>query len=342
MELTQVLKENGKVLVIAEAGVNHNGSLEMALRLVDAASEAGADVVKFQIFKTGSVISPNAQKAAYQRETTGSAESQADMVRKLELPFEDFRAIKARCEEREIQFLATSFDAESTRYLAEELDTPFFKVPSGEITNWPYLVQIAGYGRPVVMSTGMATTDEALAALEVLRGHGAGEVTVLHCNTQYPTPYADANLLAMPELGRACGCAFGYSDHTPGIEVPIAAVALGASVIEKHFTLDRTLPGPDQKASLEPSELAAMVRSIRNVEAALGSADKHVTESERENLAVARKSIVAARAIRAGELLSEDNLTTKRPGDGLNPMRWPEALGTKAVRDFAPDEEIEL
>lgn len=329
-----------KVLVIAEAGVNHNGSIEIAKSLICAAKEAGADIVKFQTAKLGSLVSKVAKMAEYQKENIGKEESQKDMLSKLLLPFNAFVELSNYCKEVGIQFLSTPFDIESIHFLKELV--MFWKVPSGEITNYPYLVEIAKTGLPVILSTGMSEIAEIDAAMKVLRDNGCTEITLLHCNTQYPTPYEDVNLLAMDTLKKRYGVPVGYSDHTSGIEVPIAAVALGAKVIEKHFTLDKMMEGPDHKASLEPYELKAMITSIRNIEKALGSTEKKVSESEIPNKAVARKSIVAKCDIIKGEILTEDNITTKRPGNGISPMRWNEVLGTKAVRDFEEDELIEL
>ncbi len=329
-----------KVLIIAEAGVNHNGNFKLAKELIDKAKEAGADIVKFQTVKLSSLVSKYAEMANYQKENIGQTESQKEMLKKLLLPFENFTELYEYCKEVKIQFLSTPFDIESIHFLNDMV--PFWKIPSGEVTNYPYLVEIAKTGKPVVMSTGMCEIYEIDNALEVLKANGTQEITLLHCNTQYPTPYKDVNLRAMEPLRKRYNVKVGYSDHTQGIEVPIAAVALGADVIEKHFTLDRNLPGPDHKASLEPHELSAMVKAIRNIEAALGNADKTVSDSERENIAIARKSIVAAKAIKKGELLSENNITTKRPGTGLSPMCWNSVIGTKAIRDFQEDEEIEI
>lgn len=328
------------VYIIAEAGVNHNGSFDLACRLVDAAKAAGADCIKFQTFRAQNLVSRNAGKADYQKATTGDG-SQADMLTKLELSYEAFSRLKQYCEEVGITFLSTPFDLESVAFL-DALGVPFWKIPSGEVTNLPYLEALAKTGRPVVMSTGMCEMDEIEAALRVLREHGTSDIRLLHCNTEYPTPFADVNLRAMETMRRAFGVEVGYSDHTRGIEVPIAAVALGATIIEKHFTLDRNMEGPDHKASLEPDELAAMVSAIRNIEQALGSGEKTASPSERKNIAVARKSIVAKRAIKAGERLTEDNLTVKRPGSGVSPMRWRDVLGTAAIRDFEEDEMIEV
>lgn len=328
------------VYIIAEAGVNHNGSFDLACRLVDAAKTAGADCIKFQTFRAQNLVSRNAGKADYQKDTTGDG-SQADMLTKLELSYDAFSRLKQYCGEVGITFLSTPFDLESAAFL-DELGVPFWKIPSGEVTNLPYLEALAKTGRPVVMSTGMCEMGEIEAALRVLRENGTSDIRLLHCNTEYPTPFADVNLRAMETMRRAFGVEVGYSDHTKGIEVPIAAVALGATIIEKHFTLDRNMEGPDHKASLEPDELAAMVSAIRNIEQALGSGEKTVSPSERKNIVVARKSIVAKRAIKAGERLTEENLTVKRPGSGVSPMRWRDVLGTAAIRDFEEDEMIEV
>lgn len=328
-----------KVFIIAEAGDNHNGDYNLALQLVDKAVEAGADCVKFQTFIAENVISKFAQKAEYQKETTGEEESQYEMVKKLELPFEQFRSIKKYCEEKNILFLSTPFDLDSIDFL-EEIQIPFWKIPSGEITNLPYLEKIARTGKDVIMSTGMSNMEEIEMALSVLKKNGAGKITLLHCNTEYPTPFGDVNLRAMQAMEETFRVPVGYSDHTIGIEVPIAAVAMGASVIEKHFTLDKNMEGPDHKASLEPGELKQMVRSIRNIEQAMGSSEKQPSPSEKKNISIARKSIVAKRGIRQGEKLTEENLYIKRPGDGISPMRWYEIIGTTAVKDFEEDELI--
>lgn len=327
-------------LIIAEAGVNYNGSLDLAYKMVDEAKKAGADVVKFQTAIPENVISRYAEKAAYQKETTGASESQLDMVRKLMLKFEEFVPLKDYCDKVGIGFLSTPFEIEAVKFLNSLQD--IWKIPSGEITNYPYLIEIAKTGKPVIMSTGMSNLDEIREAMVLLMAHGAGEISLLHCNTQYPTPFEDVNLRAMITLRDKFGCKVGYSDHTPGIEVPVAAVALGAEIIEKHFTLDKNMEGPDHKASLEPDELRAMVRAIRNVEKAMGDGIKRVSSSEKDNMAIARKSIIAKKFIKAGETLTEDNITTKRPGTGINPMRWNEVLGTKAIRSFQEDELIEV
>lgn len=330
-----------KVYIIAEAGDNHNGDFNTALKLVDVAKRAGADCVKFQTFVTEEIISKYAEMAEYQKKNTGKEESQFEMVKRLELSFDEFRKIKEYCDRVGIQFLSTPFDLKSVDFL-NELGVPFFKIPSGEITNYPYLIKIAHTGKPVVMSTGMCEPDEILAAINVLEKNDSGEITLLHCNTEYPTPLKDVNLYAMRTMKKMFGKKVGYSDHTKGIEVPVAAVALGACVIEKHFTLDKNMPGPDHKASLEPDELGRMVKNIRNIEIALGDGVKRVSESERKNIAIARKSIVARRNIQEGEILTEENLAVKRPGTGINPMQWMEVLGTRAVRDFKEDELIEI
>ena len=329
------------VTIIAEAGVNHNGSLEMAKEMARVAKECGADIVKYQTAVPELVISKFAQKAEYQKKTTGEQESQLEMVRRLHFDFAAHKELKEYCDSIGIQYLSAPFDIPSVEFLGS-LKLPWMKVPSGEITNLPYLEALAKTGRPVVMSTGMCEMGEIEAAIRVLREHGTSDIRLLHCNTEYPTPFADVNLRAMETMRRAFGVEVGYSDHTKGIEVPIAAVALGATIIEKHFTLNRNMEGPDHKASLEPDELAAMVSAIRNIEQALGSGEKTVSPSERKNIAVARKSIVAKRAIKAGERLTEENLTVKRPGSGVSPMRWRDVLGTAAIRDFEEDEMIEV
>lgn len=330
-----------RTLIIAEAGVNHNGSLEVAKKLAFTAKKCGADIVKFQTARLESLVSRHAQMADYQKENLGAEMSQRDMLKKLLLTYEEFAELAAYCREIDMCFLSTPFDLESVCFL-EELGCSMWKIPSGEITNYPYLVEIARTGKEIILSTGMSTLQEVDDALAVLRENGAGKITLLHCTTNYPTPMEDVNLKAMLTLREKCGCAVGYSDHTRGIEVPIAAVALGAEVIEKHFTLDRNMEGPDHKASLEPDELEAMVKAIRNIETALGDGIKEPAESEKANIAVARKSIIAAMDIKVGDILTADNLTTKRPGTGISPMRWEEVLGTRAVRDFEEDELIEI
>lgn len=329
------------VTIIAEAGVNHNGSLEMAKEMARVAKECGADIVKYQTAVPELVVSKFAEKAEYQKQTTDAAESQLEMIRKLHFSFEAHRELKEYCDSIGIQYLSAPFDIPSVRFLGS-LNLPLMKIPSGEITNLPYLEEVAKLRVPVVLSTGMSNLNEITDALGVLDDGGCPEVTVLHCNTQYPTPYEDANLTAMVELFEQFGLPVGLSDHTPGWECDVAATVLGAQVIEKHFTLDKSLPGPDQQASLDPAELKAMVDAVRHVETALGDGHKRLTASEAPNKAVARKSIVAARPIAAGEVFTADNLTTKRPGDGISPMRWHEILGQTAKRDFAEDEKIEV
>lgn len=332
-----------RTLIIAEAGVNHNGSLEMAHKLIDAAKEAGADYVKFQTFKAEKAISRFAEKAAYQKDRTGSHESQLEMVKKLEIDEEAHIALMDYCERVGIEFLSTPFDLDSIQLL-HQLGLSVFKIPSGEITNYPYLKEIAKFNKKVILSTGMSTLGDIESALSILTEHGTDydNITILHCNTEYPTPFEDVNLKAMQTIHQAFELPVGYSDHTLGVEVPIAAVALGAVVIEKHFTLDRSLPGPDHKASLEPDELKMMVSAIRNVEQALGNGIKRPSPSEKKNLPIARKSIVASRRIKKGEVFTEANITAKRPGDGISPMRWHEIIGRKANQDFAIDEQIEI
>ena len=329
------------VYIIAEAGVNHNGSLELAKKMALTAKECGADAVKYQTAVPELVISKFAPKAEYQKDTTGAGESQLDMVRRLHFDFESHRQLKEYCDSIGIQYISTPFDLPSVEFLAS-LKLPVMKVPSGEITNLPYLEAVGRTKIPVILSTGMSTLPEIEDALSVLEDSGSPMQVLLHCNTEYPTPYEDANVAAMIDLNDTFGLPVGLSDHTPGWECDVAAAALGASVIEKHFTLDKTMEGPDHKASLAPDELKAMIQAVRHIELAMGEGHKIVTESERKNIAVARKSIVAARPIAKGEELTAENLTTKRPGDGISPMRWYEVLGTKAVRDFEEDEPIRL
>jgi len=328
-------------MIIAEAGVNHNGDYALACRLTDAAKAAGADVVKFQTGIPEKVISTFARQAEYQAANTGVQESQLDMVRRIMLRPDDFLPLRDYCRSIGIRFLSTPFDLDSIDIL-RPLAMDMVKVPSGEITNLPYLEEIGKLHTPALLSTGMCNLSEITDALGILDDNGCPEVTILHCNTQYPTPYEDANLTAMLELFDQFGLPVGLSDHTPGWECDVAATVLGAQVIEKHFTLDKSWPGPDQKASLDPTEFKAMVQAVRHVEAALGDGHKHLTASEAPNKAIARKSIVAAREIKAGEVFTEENLTTKRPGDGISPMRWHEILGQTAKRDFAEDEKIEV
>ncbi len=331
------------VIIIAEAGVNHNGDINLARRMVVEARNAGADYVKFHTAVPELVISSIAPKAEYQKETTGNAQSQLEMCRAIHLPLCDYAGLNELCRQEGIGFMSTPFDLVSIDTLAP-LGMDYWKIPSGEITNLPYLRKIGRRGERIIMSTGMSTIQEVEDAVQVLENAGTprSNIYLLHCTTQYPTPMSDVNLRAMHALD-ALGCAgIGYSDHTQGIEVPVAAVAMGAKIIEKHFTLDRTLPGPDHRASLEPQELKAMVAAIRNIELAMGSGTKDVAEAERPNIEVARKSIVAARDIRRGEILCEENLTVKRPGNGLSPMLWDSVIGTQAIDDFNYDTLIRI
>jgi N,N'-diacetyllegionaminate synthase len=332
-----------KTLIIAEAGVNHNGDMALAKQLIAVAAEAGADLVKFQTFVASKIISKAAPKAEYQKGATDPDESQQEMVRKLELTKENHFELIDECKRRGIGFFSTAFDLDSIDLL-EAFDSEYVKAPSGELTNLPYLRYLTRHGKPLLLSTGMANLGEIEAAIDVieLAGTPREKITVLHCTTEYPTPMGDVNLRAMVNIGHALGVKVGYSDHTQGIEIPIAAVALGATVIEKHFTLDRSLPGPDHRASLEPGELKAMVAGIRNIERALGDGIKRPSPSELKNKPIARKSLVAVRDIKAGELFSLDNLTAKRPGTGISPMKWDEVIGRAAARDFSEDELIEL
>ena len=330
-----------KVYIIAEAGVNHNGSLDIAKKLVDEAKKSGADCIKFQTFIAENIISKNAKQAKYQTKNIGKEQSQLEMIKKLELSFEDFKQLNNYCIEKNIDFLSTAFDLESIDFL-ESLGMNTWKIPSGEITNLPYLIKIAKLKKKVILSTGMSTMQEIEDAVNIFKEYGTTDITILHCTTQYPTLFEDVNLNAMLSIKEKFGYDVGYSDHTKGIEVPIAAVALGATVIEKHFTLDNNMIGPDHKASLQPDELKKMVESIRNIELSLGDGRKVVANSEKENMSIARKSIVAKKSIRKGQLLSEENITVKRPGDGISPMRWFDILGTVAIRDFEEDELIQI
>ncbi len=329
------------VFIIAEAGVNHNGSIELAKKLIDVAVEAGADAVKFQTFKTENSVSKNAKKAEYQKATTDAEESQFDMIKKLELDTDTHHELIEYCKTKNIMFLSTPFDHDSIKLL-NDLELQIFKIPSGEITNLPYLREIGALKKKVILSTGMADIGEIEDALDILMEAGTKKenITVLHANTMYPTPMCDVNLKAMKTIGDTFDIAYGYSDHTLGIEVDIAAVALGASVIEKHFTLDNTMDGPDHKASLEPDELIAMVKAIRNIELALGSSVKKPSNSEKPNIKIARKSIVASYDIKEGKVFSVDNLAIKRPGNGISPMRWDEVIGTIATKSYNEDELI--
>ncbi len=328
-------------LIIAEAGVNAANSLSKAKELCDIAKASGADIVKFQTAVPELVISRFAEKAEYQKRSTGSEESQLEMIKKLHLTFEEHRQLKNYCDEIGIAYLSTPFDLVSLEFLSE-LDIPIYKIPSGEITNLPLLEAVAKKGKPVIMSTGMCSLEEVSWAVEVLGGYDLPKLTLLHCNTEYPTPYHDVNMSAMLTMKERFGVSVGYSDHTEGMEASIAAVTLGAEVIEKHFTYDKEAPGPDHRASLDPKELSELVRAIRNTELLIGSGIKTPSLSESKNIAIARKSIVAARKITKGELLNDQNITTKRPGDGISPIRWHEVIGTVATRDFEQDEKIEL
>ena len=332
---------DNKVFIIAEAGVNHNGSMNIAKKLIDAASKAGADAVKFQTFKTEKLVSVHAKKADYQKKNEVSPESQFDMLKKLELSYSDHIRLITYCKKIGIEFLSTPFDIDSIKLL-NELGLKNFKIPSGEITNLPYLRAIGKLSKKVIMSTGMADIREIKDALEVLIESGTSKdnITILHANTEYPTPFEDVNLRAMQTIAKELNVKVGYSDHTLGIEVSIAAVAMGASVIEKHFTLDKSMEGPDHKASLEPDELKKMVQAIRNIEKALGDGIKQPSKSESKNIAVARKSIVAAKDISVDEYFSEDNITTKRPGTGVSPMKWDEIIGQIAIKEYLKDDLI--
>lgn len=330
-----------KIFIIAEGGVNHNGDIQTAKKLVDAAVVAKADAVKFQTFKAETLVCRQAPKAAYQLTTTDAGESQFDMLKKLELTPDMHRELISYCHKKNIMFLSTPFDLDSLHYLVD-CGLAIIKIPSGEITNYPLLREAAKSGKRIILSSGMSTLDEVREAVAVLKENGSADITVLHCNTEYPTPFSDVNLCAMRTIKEEIGVPVGYSDHTQGIEAAVAAAALGAEIIEKHFTLDKNMEGPDHKASLEPDELTEMVRAIRHIEQALGDGEKKPSESEKKNMSVARKSIVAGRGIKAGERFSEENLAAKRPGTGVSPMLWNQVIGRKAKRDFAADEMIEL
>lgn len=334
---------NRKTLIIAEAGVNHNGDMSLAKKLIECAAKAGADIVKFQTFNANRQVTNIAKKADYQNQTTDSTESQQDMLRRLELTETMHHELISHCEANDIEFLSTGFDIESIDLLMG-MGQECFKIPSGEITNLPYLRHIGGLGKKVILSTGMSTLGDIEAAIDVLEKSGTPrlKIIVLHCTTEYPTPMSEVNLLAMQSIHKAFGTEIGYSDHTQGIEVAIAAVAMGATVIEKHFTLDRKLPGPDHQASLEPDELIAMVTAIRNIEVAMGDGIKRLTSSELRNITLGRKSLVAKRLIKEGEIFTCENITAKRPGNGISPMLWDDILGKSALRDFMIDELIEL
>lgn len=330
-----------KVYIIAEVGVNHNGNIDIAKKMVDEAVQCGVDCIKFQTFIAEQLVSKNTEKAEYQKKQTKFNESQYEMLKRLELSFEDFKTLKEYCDLKKIDFMSTAFDFESIEFL-ESLNIHIWKIPSGEITNLPYLIKVAKLNKPVILSTGMSTMEEIKNAFNILKKNGIGEVTILHCTTEYPTPFKDVNLKSMVTIKDQLNVKVGYSDHTKGIEVPIAAVALGASIIEKHFTLDRNMEGPDHKASLEPDELKMMVDSIRNIEKSLGDGIKRVAESEKKNIEIARKSIVAKKIIKSGDIFTEENITVKRPGNGLSPMKWFDIIGKVAKRDFDEDELIEI
>lgn len=333
--------KTNQTYIIAEAGVNHNGDFQLAKQLVDVAAEAGADCIKFQTFVPGEIVSKYAKKTDYQKKMTGSTENQLNMLQKLTLTSDNFYQLAQYADYKGIDFCSTAFD-ETSIHLVHELKCKFWKIPSGEVTNLPYLIEIARFNEPIVMSTGMCSMKEISDAIEIIKEISSAPLILLHCNTEYPTPFTDVNLHAMETLRKNFHCFVGYSDHTEGIEVPIAAVALGASIIEKHFTLNKELPGPDHKASLSPEELNTMITAIRNIEMALGNKEKKIQESEKKNIDIVRKSIVAKRQIKKGEPLTEENITTKRPGNGISPMRWNEVLGTKAIRDYNEDELIEI
>ena len=330
-----------KVFIIAEAGVNHNGSMKLAKKLIDVAVESGADAVKFQTFKAENLVSKNTEKAEYQKKTTTASESQFDMIKKLELDIETHKELITYCLEKEIMFLSTPFDHDSINLLGD-LGLEIFKIPSGEITNLPYLRHIGSLKKQVILSTGMSTLQEVEDALNILISTGTlrADITVLHANTMYPTPMDDVNLNAMLTIQKEFDVAYGYSDHTLGIEVDIAAVAMGATVIEKHFTLDKAMDGPDHKASLEPKELKSMVSAIRNVEKVMGSFEKKPSPSESVNIDIVRKSIVANQKISKGDILTDKNITIKRPGNGISPMQWDEVIGAVAVKNYKLDDLI--
>jgi N,N'-diacetyllegionaminate synthase len=332
-----------RTFIIAEAGVNHNGSLKLAIKLIDAAKKSGADAVKFQTFKADSLVSKNAKKAAYQQKTTLVDESQYAMIKKLELSLNDHHQLIAYCKKRNIEFLSSPFDLESIDLLVE-LGLCTIKIPSGEITNLPYLQKIGKLNLCVILSTGMAEIKEISDAIKVLTESGTDKekIVVLHCNTEYPTPYKDVNLKAMITIRDKFNIKVGYSDHTSGIEIPIAAVALGAEIIEKHFTLDKTMVGPDHAASLEPQQLKQMINSIRNIEIAMGDGLKRPSTSEEKNKMVARKSLVAACSIKKGDLFTEENITVKRPGNGISPMKWYKVIGKTSNKNFNADDIITL
>lgn len=329
-----------RVFIIAEAGDNHNGDVSLAYKLIDVAKESGADAVKFQTFITEEIISKDAEMAEYQKKNTGVEESQFDMVKKLELSFDDFKNLQEYCHKIGIKFMTTAFDLRSVDFVVNELKLDILKIPSGEITNYPYLVACAKTNLPILLSTGMCNLEEIEQAIEVIRTNGNSKITLLHCTTEYPAPLESVNLSAIKTMAEKFGLEVGYSDHTKGIEVSKMAVAMGATVIEKHFTLDKNMPGPDHKASLEPSELKALVDGIREVTLIMGNGEKVAQAAEQKNIAIARKSIVARTNIKKGELLTEENLACKRPGDGVSPMKWNEVVGSVATKDYSKDEKI--
>jgi len=332
-----------KIYIIAEAGVNHNGDINLAKKLIDVAVDSGVDAVKFQTFKTENLVSINAEKADYQKETSGAEESQFDMIKKLELDADTHNILIEYCKGKNITFLSTPFDHDSIDML-NNLGLEIFKIPSGEITNLPYLRHIGSLKKEIILSTGMADMGEIEDALNILieSGTSRDNITILHANTEYPTPIEDVNLKAMNTIGNTFKTKFGYSDHTLGIEIPTAAVAMGATVIEKHFTLDKTMDGPDHKASLEPIELTNMVKAIRNIEQALGNGIKKASKSEAKNKDIARKSIVAKVKIKKGDVFTEDNIAIKRPGNGISPMQWDYVLGIESQNDFSIDDLITI
>lgn len=330
-----------KVFIIAEAGVNHNGDIEVAKKMIDVASESGVDAIKFQSFKAENLVCKNAEKAEYQKQTTDSEETQFEMIKKLELDQSKHEELIKYCNEKGVMFLSSPFDLESIDLL-NSLGVEIFKIPSGEIENVPYLEKIGQLNKKVILSTGMCSLADIEFAINILKNSGTNDVTVLHCNTEYPTPMKDVNLSAMNTIKEAFKIKVGYSDHTKGIEVPIAAVALGAEVIEKHFTIDKQMEGPDHRASLDPAELKAMVKSIRNIEVALGDGVKKPSSSETKNIGIVRKSIVAGRRINKGEIFTEENITVKRPGNGVSPKMWHEIIGETALKDYCEDELIKL
>lgn len=331
-----------KVFIIAEAGDNHNGDIDLAYKLIDIAKASGADAVKFQTFVTEEIIAENAEMAEYQKENVGTNETQFEMVKKLELSFSQFVELKNYCDEIGIKFLTTAFDIPSLHFIVNDLHVDMLKIPSGEITNYPYLVECAKTKLPIILSTGMCNVKEIEDCINVLKNNGTTDITLLHCTTEYPAPIDSVNLLAMKTLKKRFNTKVGYSDHTKGTKISEYAVAMGASIVEKHFTIDKNLPGPDHKASLDPQELKTLVENIRELEIVLGTGEKIAQSAEIKNIAIARKSIVAKRAIKKGEMFTDENLGCKRPGDGVSPMRWNEVIGTYAQKDYNKDEKISI